>query len=281
MRFSQMLSAGRFSVGVRAILVCALMLVPSVSRSQASSSERFAEGRYALDVARDCRAAKAALVQVDAKQRAEAGWILYMAKTEECLSNYSEALRHFRRYNELAPGQPGMLDKLGQLNYLAAKERQWQEEWGPVMADFSRRVWSFANTNESTQFAISKTAGGNYEMRTSAKTTSRDRGQLVAEFSYFRPLGRDDSDTGAAGTYYVVFSAEALSRCPISIEKYYESRGVKLGDGIPVPVDVSWHNGELWFTTKPGRGSFRLNNLEDCLIIPEPTKAWQYSANRP
>ncbi len=263
------------------MLGCTVLLVPSVVRSQASSSERFAEGRFALDVARDCRAAKAALVQVDAKQRTEASWILYMAKTEDCLNNYSEALRHLRRYNELAPGQPGILEKLGQLNYLASKERQWQEEWGPVMADFSRRVWSFANTNESTQFEISKTPAGSYEMRTSAKTSSRDRGQLVAEFSYFRPLGRHDSETAAPGTYYVVFSAEALSRCPISIEKYYESRGVKMGDGIPVPVDVTWHNGELWFTTKPGRGAFRLNNLEDCLIIPEPTKAWQYSANRP
>ena len=76
-----------------------------------SDSENFAEGRRALDNFHDCAAAESALLKVSASFQANAVWIGYMARTQECLKHYDRALDLYRRYNALSPGNVEVLNK--------------------------------------------------------------------------------------------------------------------------------------------------------------------------
>lgn len=82
-----------------------------------SDAEKFAEGRIALDNYHDCKRAINALEGVSSEGRKNLLWVYYMAKAHECAGNLEQALSHYEQYNVLAPGQPAILNKIGDLRY--------------------------------------------------------------------------------------------------------------------------------------------------------------------
>jgi hypothetical protein len=75
------------------------LFLPLTSFSQAEDA-RLARGRAALDKNRDCFAAIEALESVSVTVRDNPSWMLYMARTHECLENPAVALSFYEQYRK-------------------------------------------------------------------------------------------------------------------------------------------------------------------------------------
>jgi hypothetical protein len=108
---------------LRLIAFLTPLLVYPVLHAQ-SDSERFAEGRIALDKYHDCQGALTALQQVSTEGQANLMWSYYMGKTEECLHDLSKAVKYYRQFSEANP-TPEMTNKIADLEYqLSQKSKQ-------------------------------------------------------------------------------------------------------------------------------------------------------------
>ena len=101
------------------VLIAFLDIETSAAQTDA---DRFAEGRVALDKFKDCDAAYKALSGVSDQMRKEAMWLYYMARTTECLKKYGESVGYYKAYTKLIPPNPELLDKIGEVKYLADKQ---------------------------------------------------------------------------------------------------------------------------------------------------------------
>ena len=110
-----------------------------------TDQELFAQGRIAFDRYNDCRGALNALGRVSQALRNDSLWVLYMAKTHECLQNYGQAIRYYRRYNDLAPGRTEIIDKIGEMLYLAGRRKEpdrTRSQGSPRSATVVSGAWS-------------------------------------------------------------------------------------------------------------------------------------------
>jgi len=104
----------------RTLLLLIILIVGKSTFAQ-SDADNFAEGRVALDKFKDCPTALKALNSVSEDGRKDPMWVYYMARTFECLTNYTQAIRYYTNYDTLMPGQPSILEKLAELRYMARK----------------------------------------------------------------------------------------------------------------------------------------------------------------
>jgi len=106
---------------MRPILILPLLILCSaVAVSAQSDLARIAEGRAAFDQHHDCPAALRAFESVSTEGRSPV-WIIYMARTEECLGKIEEAVGYYEQYDQLVPNQAEVLQKIGELRYQVGK----------------------------------------------------------------------------------------------------------------------------------------------------------------
>ena len=92
-----------------------------------SDAEKFAEARVAM-ANHDCAVALRALEGYSEPGRNDPLWVLQIAKAEECVGDTAEALKYYRKYDKIVPGQAEIAKKLGELNYKRDKEAEAEEK---------------------------------------------------------------------------------------------------------------------------------------------------------
>lgn len=107
----------------RRLSIAALVLCALPAAQGQSDLAKIAEGRVAYDKYHDCRAALQAFESVTEEGRSPV-WVIYMARTEECLGKLDEAARHYEQYDRLVPNQAEVLQKIGELRYLVKKHKE-------------------------------------------------------------------------------------------------------------------------------------------------------------
>ena len=86
-----------------------------------ADAEKFAEARVTFDKFHDCPAAIAALQGVSDAGRTNPFWNYYVAQSYECIKDYEQAIHYYSIYGQLTPGQPEIINKIGELRYLLKK----------------------------------------------------------------------------------------------------------------------------------------------------------------
>jgi hypothetical protein len=119
--------------------VVIILVTTGLMASEQSDSASFNEGRIAFDTHHDCRAAWSAFSSVSQAFRVQPVWVWYMAQTEECLGRLGEALKYYEQYDTMVPGQPKVVDKIGELRYQVRK-LQDAEHQQQLNADAARRA---------------------------------------------------------------------------------------------------------------------------------------------
>lgn len=113
---------------VKLMFLAAMIFIFARNVLAQSDGEKFAEGRMAMDKFNDCPAAVKALESVSEAGRQNPLWIAYMAKAYECVGNAKDALTYYEKYNQVVPGNGEIVDKIGELRYMARKEIEELEQ---------------------------------------------------------------------------------------------------------------------------------------------------------
>lgn len=127
----------RFHQLVKVLFLSVAFFISTHHASAQSDGEKFAEGRIALDKYNDCPAALKALQGVSETGRQNPIWISYMAKASECVKNFRDALTYYEKYNQLVPGNGEVVNKIGELRYLARKQ---QDEIDKTMEEENKKI---------------------------------------------------------------------------------------------------------------------------------------------
>lgn len=107
--------------------------------SAQTDTEKFAEGRIALDRYKDCKAADAALDSVSENGHKQAMWIYYKARTQECLQNYEASIGYYQQYLKSVPGNSEIIDKIAEMRYRLRKVEEQNRQHIADQEELERR----------------------------------------------------------------------------------------------------------------------------------------------
>lgn len=105
------------------LTVSMLLMLPVCLLAQ-NDAEKLSEARYAFDTAKDCDATLKALESISPEHQKQPPVLIYLAKAHECEKHWKKALEYYRAYLNAVPGAPGLVDKIGELNYKVTKQPQ-------------------------------------------------------------------------------------------------------------------------------------------------------------
>ena len=111
------------AVAQRALIAWVLIMFGTGNAIGQSDAVKVAGGRTALDN-KDCPAALRAFDGVSVEGRSNPVWIIYMARTEECVLNFGKAVEYYERYDQMVPEQAEVLNKIGELRYRITKDKE-------------------------------------------------------------------------------------------------------------------------------------------------------------
>jgi hypothetical protein len=139
-----------------------VLLIASSPLHAQQDAQAIAEGRRALDQAKDCDGALAALHEVSTQGRRDPAWIFYMAKSLECASNLRPALIYYQKYDTLIPNQVEVVKKIRDLR---GRSQKVDRELADAGRATLRAIELMKRSNETMQrmrelFARSHTGSG-------------------------------------------------------------------------------------------------------------------------
>lgn len=106
-------------------LFLSLSLGASIETLSANDyQDNMIKGKLALEKYKDCPSAFETFSSVSEIGQNKSEWVLYMAKTTECLGKYEDAYGYYGKYEKMAPNNANIHEKVLEMQYLMEKSRK-------------------------------------------------------------------------------------------------------------------------------------------------------------
>lgn len=134
-------------------LVILFFLIGHCALAQNDAAKIY-EAQYAMENAKDCKAAKKALSEVSAEGQKQQGYVYNMAKACECLNDYSAAVDNYNKYLQFVPGDTATLKKIGRLSYELRKENNRKNLTGKWISVVDGKEVEFTIEHKGSEIEI-------------------------------------------------------------------------------------------------------------------------------